>query len=303
MRIRSPKDFWAGLIFVAIGGGFILLAQPISARHHASHGAGYVPDPGRRAARRCSALILALRSFVLDGERVPRFYARPIGVSLVAIVAVRRGAAMARARSRRSPRWSWSAPCRARRAARWRISRWRPSWCCSRSRSSSGCSGCRCRSGRTSEARMETLANLAFGLGVALELAEHRLLLHRLLPRHAGRRAARHRPGGDGGDAAAVHLQARAGAGADHARRHLLRRPVRRLDHRDPGQHSRRVVVGRHHPRRPPDGAPRPRRSCARHRRDRLVHRRLHRDLGGRLFRPAARRDRAASSGRPTISR
>ena len=27
MRIRSPKDFWAGLIFIAIAGGFVLLAQ------------------------------------------------------------------------------------------------------------------------------------------------------------------------------------------------------------------------------------------------------------------------------------
>src|SRR5262249_60704646 len=27
MRIRSPKDCWAGLIFIAIGGGFVLLAQ------------------------------------------------------------------------------------------------------------------------------------------------------------------------------------------------------------------------------------------------------------------------------------
>ena len=27
MRIRSPKDFWAGLIFTAIGGGFVLLSQ------------------------------------------------------------------------------------------------------------------------------------------------------------------------------------------------------------------------------------------------------------------------------------
>ena len=27
MRIRSPKDFWAGLIFVAIGAAFILLAM------------------------------------------------------------------------------------------------------------------------------------------------------------------------------------------------------------------------------------------------------------------------------------
>jgi hypothetical protein len=27
VRIRSPKDFWAGLIFIAIGGGFVVLAQ------------------------------------------------------------------------------------------------------------------------------------------------------------------------------------------------------------------------------------------------------------------------------------
>src|SRR5262249_49465000 len=38
----------------------------------------------------------------------------------------------------------------------------------SRSRSSSGCWACRCRSGRIREAGMETLSNLAFGLGVAL---------------------------------------------------------------------------------------------------------------------------------------
>ena len=33
---------------------------------------------------------------------------------------------------------------------------------------SSGCSGCHCRSGRIREAGMETLSNLAFGLGIAL---------------------------------------------------------------------------------------------------------------------------------------
>jgi TctA family transporter len=37
-----------------------------------------------------------------------------------------------------------------------------------------------------------------------------------------------------------------------------------------------------------PDGAARPRRAGARHRRDRLVRCRLHREAGGRLFRPAA---------------
>src|SRR6266545_1466224 len=53
-------------------------------------------------------------------------------------------------------------------SARWRTSRSRPSWCCSRSPSSSGCSGCRCRCGPTCELSVETLSNLAFGLTIAL---------------------------------------------------------------------------------------------------------------------------------------
>ena len=85
--------------------------------------------------------------------------------------------------------------------------------------------------------------------------------------RHADRRAARHRPGGDHRDAAADHLQPEPGGGAHHARRHLLRRAVRRLDHRDPGQPAGRVGLGGHLPRRLPDGAPGARRAGARHRR------------------------------------
>ena len=140
---------------------------------------------------------------------------------------------------------------------------------------------------------MDILSNLAFGFGVAVTPAEPRLLLHRRLPRHPDRRAARHRPGRDGGDAAAADFQPQSGDRHDHARRHLLRRAVRRLDHRDPGQHSGQVVVGRHHHRRPPDGAAGARRAGARHRRDRLIHRRLHRDAGGRAVLAAARRHRA----------
>ena len=62
---------------------------------------------------------------------------------------------------------------------------------------------------------------------------------------------------------------------ADHARRHLLRRAVRRLDDGDPGQPARRDLVGGHRARRLPDGAPGPRRPGAGDRRDRLVLRRL----------------------------
>ena len=85
MRIRAPKDFWAGLIFVAIGGGFILLASQY--RLGTMHRMGPAMFPTLVGALLVLlGAVLALRSFVLAGEPVPRFYARPIGVSLIAIV-------------------------------------------------------------------------------------------------------------------------------------------------------------------------------------------------------------------------
>jgi Tripartite tricarboxylate transporter TctB family len=85
MRIRSPKDFWAGLIFVAIGGGFVLLAQQY--RLGDMHRMGPAMFPTLIGALLAAlGLIIALRSFVLDGAPVPRFDARPIGISILAIV-------------------------------------------------------------------------------------------------------------------------------------------------------------------------------------------------------------------------
>ncbi len=132
---------------------------------------------------------------------------------------------------------------------------------------------------------------------------ESRPRLSRLPRRHADRRAARRRPDRHDRDAAADHLRARSGRRADHARRHLLRRAVRRLDDRDPRQHPGRGDLGRHHPRRPPDGAPGPRRRRARHRRHRLLLRRHRRDPRHRRPRRAADPARAASSARRSISR
>ena len=117
---------------------------------------------------------------------------------------------------------------------------------------------------------MDLLNNLALGLSVAAQLPEPALRAARLHGRHADRRAARHRPGGDHRHAAADHLPPAADRGADHAGRHLLRRAVRRLDDLDPGQPAGRGVVGRDLPRRLPDGAQGPRRRGAV-------------DLGGRL--------------------
>src|SRR5215831_13596581 len=84
MRIRSPKDFWAGLIFVAIGGGFVLLAQQY--RLGDMHRMGPAMFPTLVGALLAAlGLIMALRSLVRDGAPVPDFHARPILMSLLAI--------------------------------------------------------------------------------------------------------------------------------------------------------------------------------------------------------------------------
>ena len=43
----DSKDFWAGLMLVAIGVAAVLMARDISVRHHAAHGAGLFPDRAR----------------------------------------------------------------------------------------------------------------------------------------------------------------------------------------------------------------------------------------------------------------
>ena len=85
MRIRSPKDFWAGLIFVAIGAGFILLAQQYRLGDLHRMGPAMFPTLVGTLLAVLGAII-ALRAFALDGDAVPRLYARPIGVTILAIV-------------------------------------------------------------------------------------------------------------------------------------------------------------------------------------------------------------------------
>ena len=85
MHIRSPKDFWAGLIFVAIGGGFVLLAQQY--RLGDMHRMGPAMFPTLVGALLAAlGAVMALRAFALAGATVPRFQARALGISLLAIV-------------------------------------------------------------------------------------------------------------------------------------------------------------------------------------------------------------------------
>jgi len=85
MHIRAPKDFWAGLAFVAIGAAFVLLSQQYRLGDMHRMGPGMFPMlVGVLLAG--LAAVITLRAFAFDGEAVPRFQARPIGISLLAIV-------------------------------------------------------------------------------------------------------------------------------------------------------------------------------------------------------------------------
>lgn len=85
MRIRAPKDFYAGLLFIAIGalGAALALRYPFGSATRM--GPGFLPTilSGITALLGLSIL---LRSFVIDGEAVTRVVWRPLVLITAAIV-------------------------------------------------------------------------------------------------------------------------------------------------------------------------------------------------------------------------
>ena len=84
MRIRSPKNFWAGLFFIAVALGFILLSRKYATGSMHRMGPGLFPILVS-VLLASLGLIIAARAFAVDGPPVPRFHARPIVISLAAI--------------------------------------------------------------------------------------------------------------------------------------------------------------------------------------------------------------------------
>jgi len=87
MVIKSPKDFWAGVMFLAFGGGMAGIALKNYQMGSAVRmGPAYFPAVlgGILAVL---GLILLLRSFVLKGVKVPTFHFRPLLFVLVACLA------------------------------------------------------------------------------------------------------------------------------------------------------------------------------------------------------------------------
>ena len=85
MRIRSPKDFWAGLIFVAIAAGFIVLSSRYNFGNMHRMGPALFPTIVATILG-FLGITIAARSLAFDGPPLPEFQLRPLLISLGAMV-------------------------------------------------------------------------------------------------------------------------------------------------------------------------------------------------------------------------
>jgi len=84
-RIRNPKDFWAGVLFILVGAAAIVLGSRYNLGTAARMGPGYFP---RILGMFLILLggILALRALRLQGAPIPAFKWRPTLVVLGSVV-------------------------------------------------------------------------------------------------------------------------------------------------------------------------------------------------------------------------
>lgn len=82
--IRHPKDFWAGVLFIVLGGGAALMALDYSFGSAGRMGPGYFP---RWLGLMLAGLgaILVLRSFKITGEKITFPTLVPLGVVLLSV--------------------------------------------------------------------------------------------------------------------------------------------------------------------------------------------------------------------------
>jgi hypothetical protein len=85
MRIRSPRDFWAGLLFVGIAALFMALASQYRFGEAHRMGPGYFPIMVG-ALLAILGVVVAGRALVLDGPPLARFKSRPLLVTILAVV-------------------------------------------------------------------------------------------------------------------------------------------------------------------------------------------------------------------------
>jgi putative tricarboxylic transport membrane protein len=82
--IRHPKDLWAGVLFIVLGGGACLIALDYAMGSAGRMGPGYFPRSlGLLLA--FLGLILVLRSFRLEGEKISFPTFQPLIIVLVSV--------------------------------------------------------------------------------------------------------------------------------------------------------------------------------------------------------------------------
>jgi hypothetical protein len=85
MKIKAPKDFWAGLMFIAFGVVFAWVAQNYQMGTAVRMGPAYFPTVLGGILVVLGLLVL-IESLAVQGPKVPRFYLKPLLLLLFAIV-------------------------------------------------------------------------------------------------------------------------------------------------------------------------------------------------------------------------
>jgi Tripartite tricarboxylate transporter TctB family len=77
MKIKSPKDFWAGLMFIAFGLFFLVVAGNYQMGSAVRMGPAYVLT-GLGGLMAVLGAIVFFQALVVDGEKVPKLSLKPI---------------------------------------------------------------------------------------------------------------------------------------------------------------------------------------------------------------------------------
>ncbi len=85
MKVKSPKDFWAGLMFCAIGLFFVIVAHHYRMGSAKSMGPGYFPTMLGGLMAVLGAVVF-FRSFVVRGERVKAMSFRPLFLIVLSLL-------------------------------------------------------------------------------------------------------------------------------------------------------------------------------------------------------------------------
>ena len=83
--IRHPRDFWAGILFIAFGLAAVIIARDYAMGTAGRMGPGYFPR-ALGTIMIVLGLILALRALKLDGAKIEFHSFKPLGIVLGSVV-------------------------------------------------------------------------------------------------------------------------------------------------------------------------------------------------------------------------